>query len=139
MLLLTQLEQVTSVWITLNYTSKMYKSLVLRPKQEHIDVCKKYPVQCPAACGVEVPRKKVCFFVCSPIAPIHLVFKNHTKCKVEHRLHFSNLSDYPASCFNRTSKTSIISCLSFLFVSHPERSGNSCFYFSNLGASNQEY
>ena len=60
----------------------MYKSLVLHPKnlfQEHIDVCKKYPVQCPAACGAEVPREKVCLFVCSPIIPSYLVFKNHTE------------------------------------------------------------
>ncbi|KAM7448927.1 TNF receptor-associated factor4 [Porites harrisoni] len=27
--------------------------------EEHIDVCKKYPVQCSAACGVEVPREKI--------------------------------------------------------------------------------
>ena len=41
-------------------------------------MCKKYSVQCPAACGVEVPREKVCFFVCSPVVPlIYIVFKNH--------------------------------------------------------------
>ena len=125
-----------------NYTSKMYKSLVLRPKnlfQEHIDVCKKYPVQCPAACGVEVPREKVCLFVCSPVLHqlIYLVFKNHTE-NVKLNSGCISLISLITRKLLRTSKTSIISCLSFHFVSHPERSGNSCFYFSNLGASNQE-
>ena len=93
----------------------MYKSLVWSPKnlsQEHIDVCKKYPVQCPAACGVEVPREKVCNFVCSPLTPIYLVSmqESHRKDKVEPRLYFSNLWILK-SCLRPPKRTSIISCL----------------------------
>ena len=124
-----------------NYTSKIYKSLVLHPKnlfQEHIDVCKKYPVQCSTACRVEVPREKVCLFVCSPVTPIYLVFKNHTE-NVKLNSGCISLISLIIRKLLRTSKTSIISCISFHFVSHHERSGNSCIYFSNLGASNQEY
>ena len=55
-------------------------------------MCKKYSVQCPAACGVEVPREKVWFFVCSPVMPlIYLVFKNHEENVKLNWLHFSNL------------------------------------------------
>ena len=77
------------------------QSFFLHPKkspknlfQEHIGVCKKYPVQCPAACGAEVPREKVCLFVCSPVTPIYFVFKNHTENVKLKWLHYSNLSDY---------------------------------------------
>lgn len=30
--------------------------------KEHIDECKKYEVECPAACGVVFPREKVRFY-----------------------------------------------------------------------------
>ena len=47
-------------------------------------MCKKYPVQCSAACGVEVPREKVWFFVFSLVTPIYLDFqKKPRKCSVE--------------------------------------------------------
>ena len=70
-------------------------------------MCKKYSVQCPAACGVEVPREKVWFFVCSPVMSlIYLVFKNHTENVKLNWLHFSNLMFTRKSL--RTSKMSVI-------------------------------
>ena len=82
--------------------------------------------------------KRFAFFVCSPITPSFLVFKNHTE-NVKLDSGCISLISLITWKSLRTSKTSIISCLSFHFVSYPARSGNSCFYFSNLGASNQEY
>ena len=76
----------------------MYKSLVWSPKnlsQEHIDVCKKYPVQCPAACGVEVPREKVCNFVGYLLRQFILFpCKSHTRKIKLNRGSISLISEY---------------------------------------------
>ena len=45
-------------------------------------MCKKYSVQCPAACGVKVPREKVCFFVCYA-SNLSCFQESHKKCKAE--------------------------------------------------------